>query len=644
VGRDSVARAFYDLYRTQSQEFPPEAKEADYEKRLKAAYPIHPEVFDRLYSDWSSLVKFQRTRGVLRLMAAVIHSLWEKGDRNPLIMPSNIPIDDPQVQFELTRYLSDNWVPIIERDVDGPNALPIQIDSQVTNLGRYAACRRVARTIYLGSAPTTAAANIGLEDRRVKLGCVMPGESSALFGDALRRLTSKATYLYEDGNRYWYSTQPTVTKLAEDRKENFRREPDVVEEEINKRLRHDLRNSGDFDRIHPLPDSGQEVPDDFETRLVVLRIDYPYGREPGSPAEVEAKGIQESRGNAPRIYRNTLVFMAADKTRLSELYDAACYYLAWDSILKEKEELDLSPFQVRQAENQMSTADNTVNARIPETYQWLIVPDQKSPQAGVEWEAYRLSGQGALAERVSKKLRNDELLVTGFAATRLRMELDRVPLWRGDHVAIKQLVEDFARYLYLPRLKNSSVLLEAIRDGLASENWVRETFAYAESYDEDAGRYLGLKHGKQVNIVYDSYNQGLLVKPDIARGQIDAEAQESGVGAETGVGTVSPGEGEEGASGGGTVATGEGQEEEPGAPRLKRFHGSVEIDAERVGRDAGKIAEEVITHLTGLVNSKVKVTLEIEAEIPDGAPEHVVRAVTENSRTLRFTNHGFEEE
>ena len=120
VARDGVARAFYDHYRTQTQEFPPECREPDYEKRIKAAYPIHPEIFDRLYTDWSTLVKFQRTRGVLRLMAAVIHSLWAKGDRNALILPANIPIDDPRVQFELTRYLSDNWVPVIEKDVDGP--------------------------------------------------------------------------------------------------------------------------------------------------------------------------------------------------------------------------------------------------------------------------------------------------------------------------------------------------------------------------------------------------------------------------------------------------------------------------------------------------------------------------------------------
>ena len=281
--RDVVARAFADLYRTQHQEFPPECRDADYEKRIKAAYPIHPEIFDRLYTDWSTLVKFQRTRGVLRLMAAVIHSLWEKGDRNPLILPANIPIDDPRVQFELTRYLSDNWVPVIEKDVDGPNSLPLRLDGEVPNLGKFSACRRVARTIYLGSAPTATAAHRGLEDRRVKLGCVMPGESPAVFGDALRRLAGAATYLYQDGPRYWYSTQPTVTKLAEDRAEQLKRDPDKVVHELDKRLRADLRKTGDFSRIHPLPQSGQDVPDDLDARLVVLRIDHPYSKEPATP-------------------------------------------------------------------------------------------------------------------------------------------------------------------------------------------------------------------------------------------------------------------------------------------------------------------------------------------------------------------------
>jgi predicted AAA+ superfamily ATPase len=644
--RDVVARAFADLYRTQQAEFPPQCHDADYEKRIKAAYPIHPEIFDRLYTDWSTLVKFQRTRGVLRLMAAVIHSLWEKGDRNPLILPANISIDDTRVQFELTRYLSDNWVPVIEKDVDGPSSLPLRLDGEVPNLGKFAACRRVARTIYMGSAPLTKAAHRGIEDRQVKLGCVMPGESPAVFGDALRRLAGAATYLYQDGPRYWYSTQPTVTKLAEDRAEQLKRDPDKVVHELDGRLRKDLERKGDFSRIHPLPQSGQDVPDDLDARLVVLGVNHPYTKEAGSAAESAAKAILESRGNTPRLYRNTLVFLAADKTRLQDLDEAARKYLAWESILAEKVTLNLDPQQVKQAETQKTAADGAVTARLPETYQWLLVPVQKTPQAAIEWQTLRLSGQDALAVRVSKKLKSDELLITGFAATRLRMEMDRIPLWRGDSVAIKQLVEDFARYIYLPRLKDSSVLIGAIRDGLALLTWMQDSFAFADSYDPSTssgqaggGRFRGLRGGQIVTIM-DSDAPGLLVISVTAQKQMDDEKSKqpedlpnAGTAGSRGRQTTEPG----------AVPTGTPDAPLP-APKLQRFHGTVSLDATRVGRDASRIADEVIAHLSGLVGAKVNVTLEIAAEIPSGASEQVVRTVTENSRTLKFTSQGFEKE
>ena len=501
VARDTVARAFHDLYRTQQQEFPPECSKTDYETRLKAAYPIHPEVFDRLYDDWSTLVKFQRTRGVLRLMASVIHSLWEKGDRNPLILPSNIPIDDRRVENELTRYLSDNWVPVIEKDVDGPNSLPLQLDGQVPNLGKFHATRRVARTVYLGSAPTMTAAHQGLEDRRIKLGCVMPGESPAVFGDALRRLAATATYLYQDGPRYWYSTQPTVTKLADDRAEQLKRDADKVAKEIADRVRADVKKTGDLSRVHPLPPSSHDVPDDLDARLIVIGTEHPYSREAGNEAEVFAKSILESRGNSPRIYKNSLVFLAVDKTRLQDLDEAVRRYLAWESILDEKDKLNLSPHQVKQAEQQRDGANGTVTGRIPEAYQWLLVPTQSTPQSPVEWQSFRLTGQDALAVRASKKLKNDELLVTSLGSARLRMDLDKVPLWRGDHVAIRQLVDDFGRYLYLPRLRDPEVLLGAIRGGFSLLTWEKDSFAYAESYDEGAGRYRGLRGGQQVLVV-----------------------------------------------------------------------------------------------------------------------------------------------
>jgi hypothetical protein len=428
-----------------------------------------------------------------------------------------------------------------------------------------------------------------------------------------------------------------VTKLAEDRAEQFKREPDRIVKEIDKRIRADLRNTGDFDRVHPFPLNSQEVPDDLDARLVVLGIDHAYAKEAGCAAEIAAKAILENRGNSPRLYRNTLVFLAADKTRLQDLDEAVRRFLAWDSILAEKMELNLDPQQVKQAEAQRAAANDTVTARIPETYQWLLVPIQKAPQSPLEWQAVKLNNSGdGLAARAGKKLRGEELLMTTCAATRLRMELDRVPLWSGNHVAIKQLAEHFARYLYLPRLKSPAVLLDGIRSGLSLLTWHPESFAYADSFDEATGRYRGLRGGQGVMIT-DADAPGLLVKPEVAKAQMDAERSAADgsagpTGTETAAGTPNPGD----------PSTTAAQPTNAGPVRPKRFHGTVTLDPARVGRDASKIADEVIAHIAGLVGAKVKVTLELEAEIPSGAPDHVVRTVTENSRTLKFTSHGFE--
>ena len=260
VDRDVVARAFCDLYRTQHQEFPPECRDADYEKRIKAAYPIHPEVFDRLYTDWSTLVKFQRTRGVLRLMAAVIHSLWEKGDRNPLILPANIPIDDPRVQFELTRYLSDNWVPVIEKDVDGPNSLPLRLDGEVPNLGKFAACRRVARTIYLGSAPTTTAAQ---PRPRGPAGQARLRHAGRVAGDLRRRAAAAG-----GGGDLPLPGRPALLVLDPAHRHQARRGPRRAAASATRTRSCTSSTSacaptcarpGDFSRVHPLPQSERRM-------------------------------------------------------------------------------------------------------------------------------------------------------------------------------------------------------------------------------------------------------------------------------------------------------------------------------------------------------------------------------------------------
>jgi predicted AAA+ superfamily ATPase len=655
VQRDAVVRAFAELYRTQSQEFPAECKEGDYERRMREAYPIHPELFARLYSDWSSLDKFQRTRGILRLMAKVIHSLWERNDQSLLIMPAHVPMDDSQVQSELTRYLEDNWIPVIEKDVDGPNSLPLALDRQNPNLGRYSACRRVTRTIYMGSAPTLRAANRGLEDRRIKLGCVQPGESVATFGDALRRLSDQGTYLYLDGNRYWISTQPNVNRTAQERGSQFLDDRYLVWQEIIKRLKGD-RQRGEFSAIHIAPESTSDIPDDpnLGVRLVVLSPIYPHTRlSKDSPARKYVEDALNHKGSSPRFYRNTLLFLAPDQPKIENLEKNVAQYLAWESILADdkKKTLNLDNFQRTQAETKRDGTNKDVDNILWDTYQWLLIPTQPDPTGEIEWKETRLTGPDSAIARASKKAVNESDLQDIYAPNTLRLEALDPLLWREtNHIDLKRLWEYHTQYPYLPRLKNQTVLLAAISDGVTSTVWA-DNFAYAEGFDEETGKYLGLQAGTGINPTISP--QSLLVKPEIAQQQFDLEAKVNRLDGAKTQGLPSKTSGlksptsEYGSSsrtaGDGNAGEGAGVEEIT-ATVLRRFYGNVEIDPMRVNRDVPAIVQEVIQHLISLNKAKVKITLEIEAEIPEGVPDDVTRTVLENCRTLKFNSQSFESE
>lgn len=638
--RELVAQAFATYYQTNGGELPKECRERSYEERLRAAYPIHPEVFDRLYSDWSTHPRFQRTRGVLRLMAAVVHTLWEREDGSPLILPGTLPLDDRTVQAELTRHLSDNWPPIIDSEIDGPNSLPLRLEQEIPNFGRLAACRRVARTIFLGTAPHTDPAHRGLDIARIKLGSALPGDSLAVYGDAVRHLADNATYLYQDGSRYWFSPQPTVRSIAEGRAEQLRRSPEKVLEEIEKRLRRAAAGQSQNLRIHPCARDGSDVPDDLDARLVVLPPDVRHTKGEESPALIRAKSIWEQRGSAPRIFRNTLVFLAADAARAEELEDAVRHYLAWSSIVDDANTLDLTSSQKRQAEEARERANDTVEQRLRETYCWLLWPHQGEPHDAVAWQEDRLQGGDGLFKRAFLRLLNNGALYSKLGGANLRMELDRVPLWRGDHVEVRQLVEDFARYAYLPRLQEPSVLVRAVQEGVQMLTWATEGFAYAESYDEERQRYRGLQAGAYVELPAEA-PPGLVVKPEAAMRQLQADAEQR---------AASAGEAALAREGGSAQASlfehrvVEPPVEPAAPPAPRRFYGEVQLDPLAAGRDAGRIGQEVLSHLLGIPGSRVQVTLYIDAEVPDGIPEHVRRIVDENARTLKFRTHSFEVE
>ena len=630
--RDRVCESFSRMYRTERRDFPIDSMELEYKNRMISCYPIHPEIFDRLYIEWATLEKFQRTRGVLRLMAAVIHELWMANDAGAMIMPGSLPLDVPVVKEELVRYLPETWNAIIDSEVDGKKSTPFSLDKNTTRYGQKMAARRVARTVMLGSAPTVRAQNIrGIEASRVRLGVIQPGENIADFNDVLNTLRGKLSYLYSDpnGNRYWYDTRPTLRKTASDRSSQI--PSSDVEYEVEKLLRS-LKNQVPFARLHICPTSSSNIADEQTVRLVVLRPSDTYKQSnPDCAALKKANEILNSRGSAPRTYRNMIAFVAPDQGVMPSLQNAVREWLAWESIRDDSERLNLDAAQNAETISNISRCKETVRMRLNEVYCWLLVPsiDSMSDMKTINWDRDKLVGSDTIVSKAAAKMQQNEQIITKWAPSLLTMELDNL-LWRDDdHIQVKKLWDYLTTYCYLPRLANMSVLEATIKAGVESE----ESFAIASSINGD--RYTDLRYNTSVIDVYPS---DYLVKVQTALKQLYKDKTPEKT---TEVSTQSSTQ---------TSNYVRSSDEPPTPYELvkpkaanTRFFMSVTLDNTRVIRDLQRYLDEVISHLDNTDNCQVELSLEVSANAPDGFSQGVIRTVSENCRTLHVDDFGFEE-
>ena len=604
-----------------------------------ASYPLHPEVFDRLYEDWASLERFQRTRGVLRLMAKAIHEIWRSGDESALIMPGSIPFEAPPVRNELTRYLGDQWNSVIDSDVRDTSA---EIDQQVPRMGAVRAACRLARAILLGSAPERSVK--GIEDVRLKLGVVQPNEPGgiAVYVDALHRMRDTLTFLYSTPQgRYWFAVQANLNRTVADR--IGRLPADEVLSEIERRLKGWPTRGTAFTGVHLAPHDSADVPDEDRARLVVLPPTCTYKRADGrSDAIQEAARILENRGSIPRRYRNMLLFLAANADDFANIESEARRHLAWKSVHEERRELNLDEVQQQQAEKTLQQSDSTLDTRLKAAYQWLLNPMQEGIEP-IEWEATYLTGASDdPIRRASDAAVRSGILISEWSPVSLQHEFEQY-LWKGDEptLAVKTLWQQLATYNYLSRLQSSDVLRDTIRAGASSQDY----FGYATSVDPVTGKYQGLCFGRMPTAVFID-DHSVLVSPAAAQAALAAATAAAGaVGLDAsngGTRRVAVGNGSIAGEPPAPYATHGGTVPPPAAPAAPtQFYGRIDVDPLRLSSMASQISAEILQRLLG-AGVTAQVTIEIHATVAGGASEATVRTVTENANTLGFKVAEFE--
>lgn len=634
VAADEVCRAYIESYVQYAEDLPGETQEGRYLERMRSAYPIHPEVFDRLYEDWSGLPTFQRTRGVLKLMARVIHRQWKDDTQELLLMPGNLPLFDRDVHTELTNNLPAGWDPVIERDVDGERSEPYELEQREPRFGAVQACRRAARTIFLGSAPGSANEGArGIETSRVVLGSLQPGQAPHVFRDALARLETRLTFLNKGGDRWWLDVRPNLRREMEERKKRFG-DADVVDEIRTALQRVMGTGAATFDATHyfPMP---ADVPDEWPLRLVALPPSQPWSRSGPNAARDAAAAILRMRGEQPRIKINRVVFLAADADQVMHLKDMVRALLAWRSIVREADELRLTldNQQARQAKQYREQASETVLRLVREAYRWVIAPTQQARAEGgvgeVEWDAWQVNpGAQGLGREIDRILLENEAVVTEWAPLHLHNLLKRW-FWkeRVTEVAATDVWKSIANYLYFPRLAKSGVLQATVAAGAPS----RDFFGLASEANDDG--YRGFSLGRVTTPFLDAL---WLIEPTHAAGHEralleraagDAEGPASDDAGDAPVPSLS-------AQGAARAA------DERKQPR--RFFGTSELNPLTASLDFSKLVAEVLGQFTGDPRTKVVVRIDIEAEHPSGFSENTVRAVRENGKQLGMKSADFD--
>jgi uncharacterized protein len=432
--------------------------------------------------------------------------------------------------------------------------------------------------------------------------------------------------LYEEAGRYWFSTQPTLNRVAEDRAKAF---PDHnVDEAISRLLRDDASDKGRFHRVFAAPDDPTAIDEVTALSVVVLGPSTPHsGKGVAKSAATDAVTDALTRCRASqRRFRNTLIFVAADEGLLATARDAMRRSLAWaDIVADHRLQQQLTQAQAADTKDKAKTSRDGAQRAVRNAWNHVIFPVKTdATEAGkafdLEHMALTAKDKGAIPASTYEKARADGIVMEKLGPDTLRLKL--MPLWPDDrpHLPISEIADWFASYVYLPKLRDRVVLKDSIRDALAK---LDSPFGYANSFDANSGTYSSLIFAKAPDVFGQS---AMLVRADVALEHLRREAAISPVGEARG-GAASP----TGMPGGETPIPAT-----VGPAKPHRFYGSVEIDMARPVKSFDSILNAVILELQRTPGARVKVTLEIEAEASSGFDNAEVGVVRDNAKQLKF--------
>lgn len=444
-----TAETYFRLYQQLGNDVPSEVKELSYRTKIEQAYPFHPELIDILYERWGSFPKFQRTRGVLRLLAEVIKDIYKKG-ADPLIQSSQINLANPILKRELIKHIGDPFDSIITSDIMGKSQ---QIDRDMgSEYEKYNIASKLATGVFFYSFSGSDRRGVNLSWLRIAL--LNDNIPAMIIGDAIAKLADNLWYFHEEKRLYSFKNEPNLNRVIVDREQL------IDDEQITDKLRELIKAQpkGKFFETHIWKES-QDIPDHTKFKLVILHPNYKKGDQ-----ETEQFTQELFSNTSFRVYKNTVFLVIVDANSYVTLETRLKRYLALSAITEDQDlKKNLSLSSKTDLQNKLKQAEKDIVDGLIAAYRHLAWCGQNTIDYSDFSTATKAEGNSWL-ERVENHLKNQRSINAKIAANVL---LNKGLSVNETEKSLQDIYNNFLRTPgHKPLLENESVILEAVKIGV----------------------------------------------------------------------------------------------------------------------------------------------------------------------------------
>jgi hypothetical protein len=450
-----VAEEYFQLYQSLGEDIPSECRDVSYKEKITKAYPFHPELIDILFERWATIEGFQRTRGVLSLLARVVGDLYKKESSWPLIQSCKVNLGNTSIKGKLIKHTSATFEGVIAHDI--LEKCPNMDKEMGGEYEKYGVATGLATAIFMYSF-TGKKEEKGCPMNFLRLAFLKEGIPPVLIGDTIKRLEEELWYLHVEKSLYRFDLRPNLTKviLGEEQK--------VKSEEVEETIRSLLEETkGNELNVYIWPVSNRDIPDDKKLKLVILHPSYSKGKAQTDPF---IKDLFENYALGYRINKNTIVFCILEE--YDSLGKPITRHLALNNLLQKSELLHtLTEEDQKIVEKKAKETHDSLPKVILTAYRHLITGGKDGLKA---WDmGIPISGEKPnISSRVKEYLMGQERLVAKILPKFL---VDKGLPKGQTEIGVKTLYEGFLQYTDRPMLANEGVLIKAVQQGVKDKQF-----------------------------------------------------------------------------------------------------------------------------------------------------------------------------